>query len=100
MDVQALKIAIAEIEVAEAELKAAQAKYDHAAAKVRTFADAFGYTPAAMAYMLSGVFEATLGGVIGLIVFAAVRGDVWRDLALWACGIAVAEGLMQTGCRL
>lgn len=58
-----------------------------------------GYSPAAVFYMLGGLWEALLCAV-GAAVAYGYRASIWRAVALSALVIGALEGLQVTGCRL
>lgn len=62
-------------------------------------ASASGFSPQAVNYMMTGAFEAILGGIIIALVWG-YKETIWRNLAIAAMAIAVLEGLQITGCRL
>jgi hypothetical protein len=61
--------------------------------------DGSTFTPAAVFYMLQGVWEATLSALL-LTVLAAAKASLWRDLALAALAISIIEGVQMPACRL
>lgn len=61
-------------------------------------ADATGYSRSAVFYMLGGAWESLLCGVL-LVIGAAMKPSLWRDLMIAAMAIGVIEGLQITACR-
>lgn len=61
-------------------------------------ADATGFNPRAVHYMLGGAYEVVLAGVIAVFLLAANR-SLWRNLGLAAMAIAAIEGAQITACR-
>lgn len=61
-------------------------------------ADATGYSRSAMFYMLGGIWESTLCGVL-LVIGMATKPSVWRDLMLAAMVIGILEGMQTFACR-
>lgn len=62
-------------------------------------ADVTGFTPAAVNYILGGIYEMVLAAVITLGLLACKK-NIWRDLGLAAMFIAFIEGGQIAGCRL
>lgn len=61
-------------------------------------ADATGFNPRAMHYILGGAYEVVLAAVISFMLFACAR-TVWRDLGIAAMVIAALEGAQIAACR-
>lgn len=64
-----------------------------------TWLSGSGYSPAAVFYMLGGLWEALLCALGAALVYGA-RRTVWSGVALAALTIGALEGLQVTGCRL
>lgn len=62
-------------------------------------AQATGYSPAAVFYMLQGAWVVILSGCI-LVFMLAAKPSFWRSLGIAAVGISMAEGAMIPACRL
>jgi len=58
-----------------------------------------GYPPAALYYMLGGIWEATLCLVLAWIAYG-YRYSIWRGLITASLFIGAFEGLQASACRL
>lgn len=58
-----------------------------------------GYSPAAIYYMLGGMWEATLCLVLAWVAYG-YRYSIWRGILTAALFIGALEGFQTTGCRL
>ena len=56
-------------------------------------------TPAAVFYILGGIWEVTLCAVL-LMVFWAMRASIWKNLAIAAMLIGILEGAQVSICRM
>lgn len=61
--------------------------------------DLTGFSSQAIIYILSGLWEFVLCGILLFIAYG-YRWSIWRGLACSALLIGMVEGLMQSGCRL
>ena len=57
------------------------------------------YTYGAWFYILGGMWEVVLCGVL-LVILLGAKASIWRNLALIAMAIGVSEGLQISVCRL
>jgi hypothetical protein len=62
-------------------------------------ADMTGFSPAAMHYILGGLWEIVLSSTI-IMLMAGYPNSLWRNLAIGASAIAILEGAQIAGCRL
>lgn len=62
-------------------------------------ADVTGFTPSAMSYVLGGIEEVMLGGVLSFLLWM-YPASLWRNLAIGAAAIAMLEGAQIAGCRV
>jgi len=61
--------------------------------------DLSGFSSQAVIYILSGLWEFVLCGILLFIAYG-YRWSIWRGLLTSALLIGMVEGLMQSGCRL
>lgn len=60
--------------------------------------DLSGMSPRGVFYVLGGLWEALLAGVI--VVLAYQKKSAWWHLLAFACFIAIIEGLQMSACRI